>query len=239
MKRTVILITMLMNLVIATQSHASLTVRGTDSLGNQLIYDSDLNVTWYDYTSKGPYGYGDTYANQVNWANNLSVSFNNTIYNGWRLAGTATGPLTGNGYDGTGNYGYNVTSNELGHLYYVELGNKGAYDKNGIYQVGMGLNNTGVFNNLSNYSYYWAGEFTPFSSDSAMFFYIGNGYLDTNTTTRFYYALAVLPGDVTPTPIPPSFLLMGSGLLGLVGFRKRGASKSYMQQLSTRDLKSS
>ena len=29
-----------------------------------------------------------------------------------------------------------------------------------------------------------------------------------------------IQSDVTPTPIPPAFLLMGSGLIGLVGFRR-------------------
>ncbi len=32
---------------------AGLQNRGTDSQGNRLIYDSDLNITWYDYTNSG------------------------------------------------------------------------------------------------------------------------------------------------------------------------------------------
>lgn len=51
MKRILILAGMMaMVLGFSVQAHAALYNRGTDSLGNQLIYDSDLNITWYDYT---------------------------------------------------------------------------------------------------------------------------------------------------------------------------------------------
>ena len=33
---------------LSVQADATLFLRGTDTLGNQLIYDSDLNITWYD-----------------------------------------------------------------------------------------------------------------------------------------------------------------------------------------------
>ena len=32
-------------------SEASLVIRGTDTLGNKLIYDEDLDITWYDLQS--------------------------------------------------------------------------------------------------------------------------------------------------------------------------------------------
>jgi len=35
------------------QAEATLFLRGTDTLGNQLIYDSDRNITWYDYMHHG------------------------------------------------------------------------------------------------------------------------------------------------------------------------------------------
>ena len=64
MKRIFILtVIMAMVLVFSMQAHAALSNRGTDSLGNRLIYDSDLNITWYDYTN-----YYDTWQYQMNWA---------------------------------------------------------------------------------------------------------------------------------------------------------------------------
>ena len=53
---------------LSLQAHAALLNRGTDSLGNRLIYDSDLNITWYDYTKSY-----DTWQNQMNWASALTV----------------------------------------------------------------------------------------------------------------------------------------------------------------------
>lgn len=52
------------------QAHAALQNRGTGNFGNRLIYDSDLNITWYDYTKSA-----DSWQNQVNWASALSVNF--------------------------------------------------------------------------------------------------------------------------------------------------------------------
>ena len=52
MKRTFILaVIMAMVLVFSMQAQAALQNLGTDSLGNRLIYDTDLNITWYDYTN--------------------------------------------------------------------------------------------------------------------------------------------------------------------------------------------
>ena len=53
-----------------TANAYTLEVRGTDTLGNRLIYDPDLNITWYDF-SKAP----AIWANQVTWADTLSVTF--------------------------------------------------------------------------------------------------------------------------------------------------------------------
>lgn len=202
-KLLVFLVATLMILGLAAQSHAmlssGLSVLGTDSLGNQLIYDSALNVTWYDSTR----GY-DTWQNQVNWAAGLTVSFNGQSISGWRLPSTVDNPSSA---------GYNVTSSEMGHLYYTELGNKAPFDANGNQQSGWGLTNTGPFKNLSA-SGYWSG--TPYSADntspgSAWYFYYSSGYQNYNSRNASYLAMAVTPGDVA-TPIPGPFMLFGSGL---------------------------
>ena len=100
--------------------------RGTDSLGNRLIYDSDLNITWYDYSKSW-----DTWQNQVNWASGLSVTFGSNTYTDWRLPSTVDGTYAGCGCNGTTTAGYNITSSEMGHLFYTELGNTGYYDTSG------------------------------------------------------------------------------------------------------------
>jgi hypothetical protein len=96
MKRIFILsVIMAIVLVFSLQVHAALENRGTDSLGNRLIYDSDLNITWYDYTKNL-----DTWQNQVNWADALSVTFGSNVYTDWRLPTTVDGTYV-YGYDGT------------------------------------------------------------------------------------------------------------------------------------------
>ncbi|MFQ5585848.1 MAG: PEP-CTERM sorting domain-containing protein [Thermodesulfobacteriota bacterium] len=217
MKRiSVLLIALAMVIGFTATAHATLLVRGTDTLGNQLIYDDDLDITWYDYTHGR-----ETWQNQVDWADALTVDFGGTVYDDWRLPSTVDGTYV-YGTDGTTTGGYNITTSEMGHLFYTELGNQGYYDTSGAY-VGdgnWGLNNTGDFQNLVN-STYWSG--TEYSANPAIawsfHFYDGNQYI--NYKDYNGYALAVRPGDVSAVPEPGTMLLLGSGLVGLAAFRKR------------------
>jgi len=59
---------------------AALITRGIDSSGNRLIYDDDLDITWYDSSAAA-----NTWAGQMDWASALSVDFNGIIYDDWRL----------------------------------------------------------------------------------------------------------------------------------------------------------
>ena len=99
-------------------SEARLIDRGVDSLGNHLFYDEDQDVTWYDYTNQ------DTWENQMAWADGLEVSFNGTIYDDWRLPKIPDGPAKVWGTDGTTTWGFNMTTSELSHLWYVGLDNR-------------------------------------------------------------------------------------------------------------------
>jgi len=122
-------------------AHADLTVIGTASYQGStfnLIYDNNGPngpITWLDYSSPG-----NTWQNHVNWASglgsNLTVALSpcymSTIdwTTDWRLPTTVDGPYVF-GYNGTTTAGYNITTSEMGHLYYTALGNKGYYDTNG------------------------------------------------------------------------------------------------------------
>ena len=142
---------MLVVFVLTAPAHAFLINRGTDTLGNRLIYDNDRDITWYDFSNAA-----NTWQNQVNWALGLSVTFDSTTYDDWRLPTTVDGPYVF-GFDGTTTGGYNITTSEMGHLYYTELGNLGYYATDGTNpQPGWGLTNTGDFQHLSA-SAYWSG----------------------------------------------------------------------------------
>ena len=201
--------------------------------GGGMIYDTGLNITWYDNSHQG------TWYQANAWAAGLNVGG----VTGWRL--TQTLPVNGStynqnfSYNGSTDWGFNISApgsaypgfkgNELAYLYYVDLGNKGYFDVNGNKQSGSGLVNTGPFKNLQQQDAYylsgteyptqpgWTAFLFPFSSNAndAGCQGGGNEYIDN------YYALAVHSGDVgAPVPIPGAVWLLGSGLAGLIGFAK-------------------
>jgi len=70
-------------------------------------------------------------------------------YDDWRLPATDDG-LHVYGFDGSTTAGYNITSSELGYMYYVNLGNIGYGATDGtVPQPGYGLNSTNYFINLT------------------------------------------------------------------------------------------
>lgn len=148
------------------------------------------------------------------------MNVNGENITGWRLPATVDGPEIFS-YDGSTPWGYNNTTSEMGHLYYTELGNQGMYDTSGNGprpQSVYGLRNTGVFNNLV-IDWYWSG--TAASPYNAWLFLAGSGgqmAYDKNNNNR---ALAVLPGQISSVPAPATLLLMGSGLAGLLGVRRK------------------
>ncbi|MEE9215589.1 MAG: DUF1566 domain-containing protein [Thermodesulfobacteriota bacterium] len=136
--------------------------------GGSLIYDSDQDITWlqdanYAQTSGHDSDGLMTWDNAMVWADQL-------VYGGfddWRLPTTEDGPYVF-GYNGTTTAGYNITTSEMGYMYYVNLGNP--------WYSGI-LNNTGPFINLQP-DLYWSGsEFTSWSGH-AWTFYFYNGVQD-------------------------------------------------------------
>ncbi len=196
-------------------AQASLYNRGTDTTGNRLIYDSGLNITWYDFTYST--ADSDTWGNCLTWASALSVNIAGTIYDDWRLPTiTIVEDPRVHSYTGSTTYGYNISSSEMGNLFHVALNNKGYYATDGASpQPGWGLANTGDFQHLQPLSYYSQTEDGPWTA-TYFSFSTGEQYVAAKLALggTGLMAIAVRSGDVVPEPA--SLLLLALGGLSLI-----------------------
>ena len=188
--------------------------------GRGLIYDDDLNVIWlsdanFAYTSGyiTPEGRDVTITNgRMTWdeANEWALHLVYQGYNNWRLP-TTPGTVLGFAHEG-----------EMGHLYYDELGGE-----EGPSILSSPDPDLSKFINLEDsYGFfaglYWTGSAgTGDYSDWHFRFGIHGGSQDIDSDWNPFFAWAVRDGDVAPVPIPSAVLLLGSGLIGLIGLRRK------------------
>lgn len=194
MKRTLTLVALLAAFAMsASLVQAELQYLGEDSLGNGLIYDTDLDITWYDFTHAP-----DTWFNHVSWAENLTVTFGVNTYDDWRLPVNVDGQYATTGHSGLTLSGWNITSSELGHLFYAELGNEGSRDLLGAL-TGCGQGTPTCLTDVRDFQNLVSGRY--YSSDHAgisyyaWFFDLNNGYQYVTTNYEsVVHGIAVRPG---------------------------------------------
>ncbi|MES9855259.1 MAG: PEP-CTERM sorting domain-containing protein [Sedimenticola sp.] len=206
--------------------------------GGGLIYDDVLNVIWLqDANANGVMTWADANA----WAGNLTVGNTRTWTEAsvWRLP--SVGPINDTTFNymassaGDTDIGYNIsasgttyagsTQSEMAYMFYNNLDGVGAEDTAGdsVSPYGL-LSGTGPFTNLET-SNYWSDQ--PQSFFNAMFFNFATGEQNVAITTNKLFAWAVRDGDVndiSAVPVPGAVWLFGSGLLGLLAFRRRQRS---------------
>ena len=216
------------------------TLQGRDLDGDastfEAYYDTVLNITWLADTN--PAGLmGWTRANA--WAEALDVngvtgwrlptntpvngiSFNTTVStDGTTDSGTAT--TTTDGADGGWRDVEGNSVSEMGHMFYVTLGNVGQCDPALPWctePIDYGLTNTGPFSDFL--FHYWSGA----ELDSSYAWEFGLNF-GTQFSTRKSFGLfvwPVRPGDIGAVPLPAAVWLFGSGLIGLIAIARRKKS---------------
>jgi hypothetical protein len=193
-QKTLLALALIASAAVTGTAQASLFDRG-----NGLIYDDIKDITW---TANANINGLMTWTQAVSWADNLVLGG----YSDWRLPTTI--PAT---------YGYNQTGSELGELFYNELGGVAGSSITITHNA-----NYNLFTNVQSYAYWSGAEYSP-GSGNAWLFVTLNGYQSPSTKDYQYYAWAVRPGDVSAVPVPAAFWLFGSGLMGLLGFKRRSS----------------
>jgi hypothetical protein len=170
--------------------------------GGGLIYDNVLKITWAQ---------PDTFRNWDDantWADGLTLGGAEN----WRLpyisVDAGAGPFTGSPIDCSTASESDCQDNELGYMFYQNLGGTGS---------------SSLFPTLPQAGY-WSG--TEVDSTHAWYFSFAAasfGDQDSITTDLNVHTWAVHAGNIGAVPIPPAVWLFCSGLLGLVGLARRKA----------------
>ena len=208
----------------ASGASAALQGRNLDANAStfEAYYDTALNITWLadaDIANTR----GDANEGRKNWGDAVAYAAALDVFGvtGWRLPKVL--PRDGSTVynttftnNGSSDRGYATTgigwgtASELGHMFYVTLGNPT-----------FSLTNTAPFSQLAANDY-WTGQPLGSLATTGFFFNTGAGLQSTASLAFTYKTWAVRDGDIsTPIPEPQTYVLMLAGLAATAVFVKR------------------
>lgn len=201
--------------------------------GVNLIYDTDQNITWLQDANWAKTSGADA-DGKMSWSDSNAWAAGLTIggFTDWRLPTIVDRNNDGCnwGYNGT-DCGYNVdpTGSEMAYIFYLTLGNTGAFDTSGN-GTGCGgpslpcLTNTGPFINLQADNHWSSTEYGPDPTSAWRFSFRDGGQdgaaANSNTKDLHLFAWAVRDGDVA-VPAPSILAVLALGLCLVVVLQPR------------------
>lgn len=218
-------VTFLVLTACAGMANADLTTIGTATLSYtgdteyKLLWDRDQNLVWLDYTKSGT-----GLSNMKMWAHALTSSnlLTTHLYDNYNVTWTdenwrtpSAGPSPS-----TKSEGLNKSSSEIGRLFYDVLGFQLSVDENDrLIPLTEAQLNSKEFDNLTTRGY-WTDDGVP--GYDSWYFNMPYGSLGGASEIAEMTGIAVRGAQVvSAVPVPAAIWLLGSGLVGLMGIRRK------------------